>query len=515
MRILAAKTRTTRIAGKATWVSFSKLALALALSSAVQVNAATIHVTATGGMGDVDFEDNGNCSLLEASLAVALNEGVDACEGGDPSPTVDTIVLPPNTLFSSTDPYRTSNRMVSDLGDGLIIEGNGSTLERAPGAVKKFGLLRIVNSDVTLRNLTLRNGDASDSETPGQNGGAVVILSAADVLFENVQFIDNRAIDGGAIHSTAQLAPEIRDSLFRGNVAENNGGAIAQPRFAVIQYAGGAFIANSVFEDNQAEFGGALWIEQSRAVIVDSTLTGNSALIGGAMYMDFSYQTHIVNSTVSGNTATLSSYGGIYGGLAGEIILRNSTVSGNFALEDRRGFQIGIFGNGALRIDASTVLNASFPSDEYPVAIDVRSRLYYINSSLIGGCNIDAGEPENSTLENNWFIYESCDGVADGDPQVGPLQDNGGPTLTYAPLDGSPLIDNGGTASFDVIFSPDLVDYTGDIDQRGLPRPPDAYDIGSVEVQPPTGFDALTPGERAGVLLLLQRNVEEEEEEEE
>jgi hypothetical protein len=60
------------------------------------------------------------------------------------------------------------------------------------------------------------------------------------------------------------------------------------------------------------------------------------------------------------------------------------------------------------------------------------------------------------------------------DPLLGPLANNGGPTLTRLPLPGSPAIDAGNSA----FPSPPPTD------QRGLPRTAGpAIDLGSVEVQ--------------------------------
>ena len=61
------------------------------------------------------------------------------------------------------------------------------------------------------------------------------------------------------------------------------------------------------------------------------------------------------------------------------------------------------------------------------------------------------------------------------DPLLGPLANNGGPTLTHQPLPGSPVIDAGDPA----IPSPPATD------QRGFARIfGAAVDLGSVEVQP-------------------------------
>lgn len=62
------------------------------------------------------------------------------------------------------------------------------------------------------------------------------------------------------------------------------------------------------------------------------------------------------------------------------------------------------------------------------------------------------------------------------DPMLGPLQNNGGPTLTQALLDGSPAIDSGNPSG--------CTDGNGQLlttDQRGYPRP-DHEDTGGCDM---------------------------------
>src|SRR5205085_10992855 len=67
---------------------------------------------------------------------------------------------------------------------------------------------------------------------------------------------------------------------------------------------------------------------------------------------------------------------------------------------------------------------------------------------------------------------------------LGPLANNGGPTLTMLPLAGSPLINKGSNA---------LIRAGSTSDQRGLPRIANTtVDIGAVEVPPPAGSIAGT-----------------------
>lgn len=90
------------------------------------------------------------------------------------------------------------------------------------------------------------------------------------------------------------------------------------------------------------------------------------------------------------------------------------------------------------------------------------------------------------------------DGVIEtDDPDVGPLSDNGGATLTHALLSWSPAFNSG---------DPDAVDLP-DTDQRGDARIQQGrLDIGAVEMAPPlpaTGADATGALLFGGLVLLL------------
>jgi hypothetical protein len=85
---------------------------------------------------------------------------------------------------------------------------------------------------------------------------------------------------------------------------------------------------------------------------------------------------------------------------------------------------------------------------------------------------------------------DSCDPFLSGDPNLGPLQDNGGPTFTQALLPGSIAIDAG-----DNNFIPSFYDQRGPGFDRIVNG---AVDIGAFEVQgvpePSALFGILTLG---------------------
>ena len=99
-----------------------------------------------------------------------------------------------------------------------------------------------------------------------------------------------------------------------------------------------------------------------------------------------------------------------------------------------------------------------------------------------GGANCVAYHDPVTSLGHNLDSADTCSfdvglgDLVDTDPLLGPLRDNGGPTLTRAPLAGSAVIDAGAT------------DCGLAVDQRGTPRPVDGNgngvplcDIGAVE----------------------------------
>lgn len=92
---------------------------------------------------------------------------------------------------------------------------------------------------------------------------------------------------------------------------------------------------------------------------------------------------------------------------------------------------------------------------------------------LSSGSNamLDAMSTGWNTSADSRCSLDATGDQAETDPMMGPLQDNGGPSLTAAPLPGSPVIDSAGTCS--------------GTDQRGVTRPQGAEcDRGAVEMTP-------------------------------
>ncbi len=141
-----------------------------------------------------------------------------------------------------------------------------------------------VNSGVTLtlKNLTLINGYNPDSA-----GGAAVSNSGHLILDNvNIHSMTDSGFNGGGIGTTG--AVDISNSLFHDNKATNGGAVFANGASAVVS------ITNTTFQNNVATgtntnvngFGGAIYVANGARVTVNaSDIYSNTAPSGGGIYV--------------------------------------------------------------------------------------------------------------------------------------------------------------------------------------------------------------------------------------
>jgi hypothetical protein len=99
-----------------------------------------------------------------------------------------------------------------------------------------------------------------------------------------------------------------------------------------------------------------------------------------------------------------------------------------------------------------------------------------------GNCHGTLNSRGYNLSSDNSCSFDGAGDLNNTDPELGPLQNNGGPTDTMALLPGSPAIDAGNPGG--------CTDSQGHLlktDQRGMPRPdkedPSGCDIGAYEKQ--------------------------------
>ena len=151
-------------------------------------------------------------------------------------------------------------------------------------------------------------------------GGA---LKIRNFVIDNCTFTNNTAAKGGAV-VFRQGSGEISDSNFTKNNATSAGGAIYG------DYRADALtIKTSVFDENTAKSGGALYADSTMATLNAVRFNNNVAERGGAVYVS-SGKSSITNSNFFGNNATIE--GGAIYVLAQNTELYSAFFSDNNAL---------------------------------------------------------------------------------------------------------------------------------------------------------------------------------------
>ena len=220
---------------------------------------------------------------------------------------------------------------------------------------------------------------------------------------------------------------------------------------------GSLVITNSTFADNSIEavspvrttYGGALDSGMT-TTIYGSTFSGNSVdSIGLGGGLALRRTARIVNATISGNHAWLG--GGLFA--PGNAEIDNSTVAFNTSDTNIGGLVVGV--ETTLRSSVIFGNAATYNPD---------IGLFYSTGVLAGNHNF-VGIPG---------VAERLSDTLSGDPLLGQLADNGGPTQTHALLQGSPARNRGS--------NPLELDF----DQRGAPfarASGIATDIGAFEIK--------------------------------
>ncbi len=241
-------------------------------------------------------------------------------------------------------------------------------------------------------------------------------------------------------------------STFTGNFDTSDGAGI----LAFLAVDGVLTIESSTISTNTSSVrGGGLSVFGGRVRILNSTISDNQAEVGGGLASQHS-ALELTNCTVSQNFAH-GFAGGIFymPGVQGSLLLRLTTVSGNRATGGGGGVLMSGFSElKAVQLDHSILANG-IPDD---LVGDAFPAMAMANYTLIE-------TPGNSVLAG-------ANNLLGMDPRLGPLADNGGPTLTHKPTTGSPVIGAGDPA----IPSPPATDQRGSARIVGP-----AIDLGSVE----------------------------------
>jgi hypothetical protein len=377
---------------------------------------------------------------------------------------------------------------------GLTVANGQAPTDQFGGGIFNAGTLTIIDSTLSGGHALFGGGMA--------NAGTLTITDST--LTGNVALSDGGSGIGNLIGGTLIVSR----CTLTGNGANNSGGGI-------YNFGGTLTVAESIFSGNSAfneNPGGGIYNQDGRATVIHSTFSGNLSAYGGGLDNNGGILT-VIGSTISGNigsgifnhvggalTVTSSTLSGntseaYAGGISnsGTLTVTNSTLSGNRTTDTTFGKGGGIGNDGVLNGgDTATVVDCTLSGNfaaatgggldqTGPGNLTIRNTLVAGNTAK---SSPDVGGSLNSQGHNligdgtggSGYADTDLVGSADNpiDPLLGPLQDNGGPTLTMALLPGSPARMAGDTT--------DVPEW----DQRGpgfLRVVDGAIDIGAYEVQ--------------------------------
>ncbi len=332
------------------------------------------------------------------------------------------------------------------------------------------------NDVVYIKDSTIAN-NVSDGRT-----GGIAVTSIARHTFDNVQILDNRAMEraggvyfrGGGGGGSENTFLTINDSTISGNSSGEEGGGI-NVRYSPVHLE----LNRTTLSGNSATSGGGIYANGGSQVLSlnDSAVTGNVSSVGdgGGINAYSLVSVFLNNSTISGNSAAESG-GGLRAFFRNEVSIVNSTLADNSA-------QVW-GGNLAMREPTFSLSNSIITGGEAPMAADIINTNNGVNTFL--GRNL-VGDSRSTTEESLAFfppitlptslILATSDGTQPAalDDILLPLADNGGSTPTHALAMNSPAIDIGDNTIC-------AAEPINNLDQRGEPRPiGEACDIGAYE----------------------------------
>ena len=422
---------------------------ALLAAFAIPASATTLTVDSTGdGAADPSHCTNGtigDCTLRDA---------LDAAADGD-TITFDGSLT--GTISLSAGQLLVAKNVT------IVGPGAASLAVDAGGASRVFYLQAGATGDIVMSGLTISGGNVTG------DGGGILVKNAGDSSFDSVVVTGNTATgNGGGIvfpYDGRDHNQSIANSKIFANASGTNGGGVYFG--AVLSNSFTQTVSASTIEGNTAaERGGGIYLQEDYApgFIVDSTISGNSAPLGGGVFLNSSPLT-IANSTLTLNSA--GDGGGINAsGNSPRLTVLMSTITDNSAGTSGGGIRLSDTLNFPTTVTGSIVSGNSAGSAGSHDIFSGGSATLNGDSDLFGVVSVSADNTTNVITSTS--------------PGLGPLADNGGPTRTMSLLAGSPAL-NAGPATVPVFAG-------NQFDQRGAGYPRvvlGAVDIGAYEVSTP------------------------------
>jgi hypothetical protein len=294
--------------------------------------------------------DNLNVGTLRAAVVWA---DLNASSTGNPN----TISFSP-LVFSSTSPQTITLSQtlgtldLTNTSTPTMINGPGIAILTVSGA-DEIGIFSVASGvSVTITGMTLTQGSAAFGGAIDSSGNLSLVSSA---------LVNNNAIqsanvttqqgEGGAIYNNHGSVMLMNTTLSNNSAIYYGGGIYNDGGTVTINAT--TLSNNSAFSSNSATYGIGGGIDNTGTLsIANSTIANNTSFYGGGVDNSATGTAMITNTTINGNTGSLG--GGIWND--GSLSVSASTVSNNISFD---GGGIGNNLPGTLMLVNSTIANNS------------------------------------------------------------------------------------------------------------------------------------------------------------
>ncbi len=427
-------------------------------------------VTSTAAGGIVTFNLTGSNTITLTSGPITIAKNLTITGPGASSLTIDGNAASQVFIINNGE---------TDTISGLTIQ-HGKTTTTNGGGIFNFGTLTL--NSVTITNNTAESGggientgtltvNACTISSNIANGGSGGGIDNTGFLTVNngSSITSNTANSGGGVsENTGSTTDTISNTSIAKNTALGAAGGLAIEE-------GSLTITQTSIDSNTAGTtgGGGVEVDGGTPIITASTISNNKAPLVGGIYVNAA-SLFLINSTVSGNAATKTTdtTAATAGGLVvtnesttnGLAVLTQDTFGNNSATSAADAKDLAIFdfgGGGTASVTlGNTILGSTATTNP--------------NALKSGGGTI--------TSKGNNLSFDGTGAATStdlkGDPLLGILQNNGGPTLTMLPASKSPVINAGNnTLAVDQNGKALTTDQTG-----GTRILNTTVDIGAVEV---------------------------------
>ena len=210
------------------------------------------------------------------------------------------------------------SKNISLLGGWSLDFSTRSGLSTISGQNSRRGINIDAGNTVNVDHMIVQNGYADD-------GGG--IFSEGYLTLTNCEIRNNHATNLGGGLNVSERTITLNDSLLDSNSSDGAGGGIFVSDFNTVT------LNRTTMTNNNADSSGGAITAWGNIVLNNSTLSGNTALAGGAInIIEVDSSLTSSNSTITDNTVTMWG-GGIRndGTTKGTITLTNTILAGNHA----------------------------------------------------------------------------------------------------------------------------------------------------------------------------------------